>query len=81
MMRKFPIDHQMFVVIDVVKSFAMNKPEKRWGWAYKKSLSNLIISFRHVVGDDLGHGEGQTQDDQDLAVEGRDGGLQRIAEK
>ena len=48
---------------------------------YKKSLSNLIISFRHVVGDDLSHGEGQTQDDQDLAVEGRDGGLQCIAEK
>ena len=48
---------------------------------YKKSLSNLIISFRDVVGDDLSHGECQTQDDQDLAVEGRDGGLQRIAEK
>ena len=72
----------MLVVIDDVKSFAMNKPEKRWGRAHiKKSLSNLIISFRHVVGDDLGHGEGQTQDDQDLAVEGRDGGLQCIAEK
>ena len=31
MMRKYPMDRQLFVIIDVVKSFAMNKSEKKPG--------------------------------------------------
>ena len=33
---EMPNDCQPFVVIDVVKSSAMNKPEKRPGWAHIK---------------------------------------------
>ena len=42
-MRKFPIDHQTFVIIDVVKSFATSKSEKRPGLAHIKKVIVVVV--------------------------------------
>ena len=59
----------------------VDEEEEEEGAEEEVDVEELVVAVRDVVRDDLGHGEGQAQDDQDLAVEGRDHGLQRVPRK
>ena len=43
-------------------------------------IEELVVAGGNLVRDDLGHGEGQAQNHEDLAIQGGHDGLQRITE-
>ena len=44
-------------------------------------VEELVVALGDVLRDDLGHGEGEAQDDEDLAVQSGDHGLKGVTEK
>ena len=57
----------------------MNAEEEEEAAQEEVDVEELVVALRHVDRDDLGQGQRQAQDHQDLAVEGRHDGLQGIA--